>query len=73
MMRAYEGGPGAHPSAPLRYRVLRGDRGWCVEINGCATRPLPDRRSAQALARRLQRERDRLHHADRPRGAPAPH
>lgn len=61
MMRAYDdGGDVAPPSAPRRYRVLRADDGWRVEINGCATRPLPDRRAAQVLAGRLQRERDRL-------------
>lgn len=63
MMRAYEddGAVFTRPSPSPCYRVLRADRGWCVEINGCATRPLPDRRAAEVLARRLQRERDRLH------------
>lgn len=62
MMRAYDddGAVFARPAPSRRYRVLRADRGWCVEINGCATRPLPDRRAAQVLAGRLQRERDRL-------------
>lgn len=61
MMRAYEGAPCARASTPFRYSVVHSDRGWRVEINGCATRPLPDRRAAEVLAGRLQRERDRLH------------
>ncbi len=45
-----------------QYRVERSGAGWCVSINGCATRSLGARSEAERLARRLQREADGLAH-----------
>lgn len=47
---------------PLLYRVRRRDGGWCVVVKACATRPMPDRAQARALARALQAEADGLRH-----------
>ena len=63
MMRGYD-----DATAPVRtphkaYRVIGSPQGWRVEVNGCVTRAIKDRRAAQRLARALQRERDHLTHA----------
>lgn len=62
MMRGYDGVSAARTTGPKRYRVVRSDAGWRVEVNGCFTRPLSDRKAATRLARRLQRESNHLSH-----------
>jgi len=63
MMQGYASVPD-RPRAirPLSYVVKRGLGGWAVVLNGCATRPIPDKARAQALARALQAEADGLRH-----------
>lgn len=64
MMSGYVSPSSEPPSRrPTRYRVVRSGGGWCVSVNGCSTRPLPDRDSAERLARRLQNQWDHLNHA----------
>lgn len=60
MMRGYDGVSAVRPAAPRRYRVVRSEAGWRVEVNGCLTGPIPDRKVAARLARQLQRESDRM-------------
>lgn len=60
MMRGYDGPSAPEPPAPKRYRVVRSGEGWRVEVNGCFTGPMADRKAAVRLARSLQRECDRL-------------
>lgn len=62
MMRSYEGPAPAAEPRPRVYHVIRSPQGWRVEINGCVTRALADRKAADRLARALQRERDGLTH-----------
>jgi hypothetical protein len=46
------------------YGVVARDGGWCVTLDSCATRPFPDREAALRIARQLQRQADRLNHAE---------
>lgn len=62
MMSGYDGAVGAKPLPAKRYRVVRAGNGWRIEVNGCFTRPVPDRKAANRMARKLQRESDHLHH-----------
>lgn len=62
MMRGYEGVATARPTAPRRYRVIRSGESWRVEVNGCLTGPISDRKVATRLARKLQRESNHLRH-----------
>lgn len=59
MMSAWPEGPRPMRPRPRTYEVVCRSGGWCVCVNGCATRPLP-RREAERLARRLQAQADRL-------------
>lgn len=64
MMSGY---PDARPASPHRsraYGVVARDGGWCVTLDDCATRPFKDREAALRIARQLQRQADRLHHAE---------
>ena len=50
-------------AAPHRHRiygVVARDGGWCVTLDGCATRPFKDREAAARIARQLQRQADGL-------------
>lgn len=60
MMRGYDGASACKPAAPKRYRVVRSAQGWRIEVNGCFTGPIADRKAANRLARKLQRERNHL-------------
>ena len=60
MMRGYEGVSAGKPAAPKRYRVVRSGESWRVEVNGCFTRLIPDRKSANRLTRQLQGQRNHL-------------
>lgn len=62
MMRGYEGASADRPANPKRYRVVRSGESWRVEVNGCFTGPIPDRKVAMRLARTLQRESNHLSH-----------
>ena len=53
--------------APHRHRtygVVARDGGWCVTLDSCATRPFPDREAALRIAKQLQRQANRLNHAE---------
>lgn len=60
MMRGYDGVSARAPSPVKHYRVVRSEGGWSVQVNGCSTRPIPDRKAATRLARKLQRESNHL-------------
>jgi hypothetical protein len=62
MMRGYDGVFAVRPATPKRYRVVRSEAGWRVEVNGCFTGPIPDRKVATHLARKLQQESNHLSH-----------
>lgn len=62
MMRGYDGVSTDRPTPMKRYCVVRSKDGWRVEVNGCFTGPIPDRKVATRLARKLQREIDHLRH-----------
>ena len=70
MMTGYPdvSGPEARSvAAPHRcrtYGVVARDGGWCVTLDSCATRPFPDHEAALRIARQLQRQADRLNHAE---------
>lgn len=68
MMSGYDGSMGGKPLLAKRYRVVRVGDGWRVEVNGCFTRSVSDRKAANRMARKLQRESDHLLHR-RPTGA----
>ena len=54
----------ALPHSSRTYGVVARDGGWCVTLDSCATRPFPDREAALRIARQLQRQADRLNHAE---------
>ena len=57
--------PSAAPPHRCRtYGVVARDGGWCVTLDSCATRPFPDQEAALRIARQLQRQADRLNHAE---------
>lgn len=60
MMRGYDGVSAQKPAPVKRYRVVRSVEGWRVEVNGCVTGPIADRKAATRLARKLQRECNHL-------------
>lgn len=62
MMRGYERVSAGRPAAPKLYRVVRSGESWRVEVNGCCTGPIPERKVAVRLARKLQRESNHLSH-----------
>ena len=59
-MGGYDGVMAGEPAPPKRYLVVRSAEGWRVEVNGCFTGLIPDRKAANRLARKLQRERNHL-------------
>ncbi len=60
MMRGYDGASAEKPAAPKRYQVVRSGESWRVVVNGCFTRPIPDRKAAVRLARKLKVTEDTL-------------
>ena len=52
------------PHPARAYSVVARDGGWCVTRDDCATRPFKDRDAALRIARQLQAQADRLHHAE---------
>ena len=60
MMSGYPVGRPAAPHRPRAYGVVARDGGWCVTLDGCATRPFKDREAAARIARQLQRQADGL-------------
>lgn len=54
----------AAPHRSRAYGVVARDGGWCVTLDDCATRPFKDREAALRIARQLQHQADRLHHAE---------
>lgn len=62
MMRGYDGVSAEKPATPKRYRLVRSGESCRVEVNGCLTGPIPDRKVATRLARKLQRESNHLSH-----------
>ena len=54
----------AAPQRSRAYGVVARDGGWCVTLDDCATRPFKDREAALRIARQLQHQADRLHHAE---------
>ena len=53
MMSGYPDGRPAAPHRPRAYGVVARDGGWCVTLDGCATRPFKDREAAARIARVL--------------------
>ena len=50
----------AAPHRCRSYGVVARDGGWCVTLDGCATRPFKNREAAARIARQLQRQADGL-------------
>ncbi len=60
MMSGYTDGSSFGPRRSRTYAVVARNDGWCVAVNGCSTRALPDRASAERIARDLQHQADVL-------------
>jgi hypothetical protein len=60
MMSGYMDGAPSGRRRSRAYAVVARNDGWCVAVNGCSTRSLPDRAAAERIARDLQHQADVL-------------